>query len=283
MHIGLDKYSKSHILPKPQYENQRGIRETIIMKNRIFALTALIFFCAGPLSAATLTLTGTIRDLSDAHPDVEMGFLGNESMFGLDLGIVEATLGADGTPVYAGGTIGSTTNAANFFDWFHDTANNLSTQFSIELNDDMEAGVLAFWDDEFFPIDDQLLGNEGRIHNYHLTYHVTSSFTYLGGEFFEFFGDDDVWLFIDDSLVLDIGGIHGALNDNIDLDTLGLNINQNYSFDFFFAERHTDSSIFHIETNIQLMSDPIPEPMTISMLLAGLLGFRGFSRRKKLS
>ena len=91
---------------------------------------------------------------------------------------------------------------------------------------------------------------------------------------FSFDGDDDLWVFINDELVVDLGGVHPAVSGSVDLDTLGLTIGETYDFDLFFAERHTTQSNFRIDTSIDLMQNlpvggtSIPIDTT-SLLLAG--------------
>ena len=224
-------------------------------------------FTAASASAATITLTGTLRDFNDTHPDFE-------KLIQTDPGIVQSTLGADGKPVYAGQAGNPTTSGqANFDQWYRDVAGvNQSKQYSITLDDTGNApGLYSYTNNSFFPIDNELLGNQGRNHNYHFTYEIASKFTYKGGETFKFTGDDDLWVFINGKRVIDLGGVHTAQTGTVNLDTLGLTLGKNYDLNLFFAERHTSKSQVSIVTSIDLSTD-VPEPLTIggTAIAAGL-------------
>lgn len=185
-------------------------------------------------------LHGTVRDFSDTHPDFEKF---NHD----DPGIVAGTLGEDGVPVYAdpGGTTLTTTGKIDFDQWYHDTPGvNLSTPLAIQLVP--LVGGLSYDDDAFFPIDGELLGNEGREHNFHFTVEAHGHFRYKGGEVFSFTGDDDLWAFINGHLVMDLGGVHSAKSGDFALGNLDLDVGEVYSLDIFFAERHTSKSTFHV-------------------------------------
>lgn len=115
----------------------------------------------------------------------------------------------------------------------------------------------------FFPIDHELFGNSGGSgpdHNYHFTFELQTEFTYEadGAQVFTFRGDDDVWVFINRELVIDLGGVHGALEQSVDLDRLGLVDGEDYELSFFFAERHRTASNFRMTTNLKLRNIELP-------------------------
>lgn len=219
----------------------------------------------------TITLTGTLRDFkgyrdidgnitTDGHEDferknkVDVNSSNQTFEYGLDTGITTDTLGADGKPVYAGGSF-STTTKENFDQWYRNVSGvNQSMSYNIQLTKQPDTNIYSFDNngEQFFPLDGLLMGNEGRNHNFHFTYEIPAKFTYQGGETFSFSGDDDVWVYIDGQKVIDIGGVHSREDASVDLDTLNLEEGETYDLNFFFAERHVTQSNFKIETSIEL-------------------------------
>jgi fibro-slime domain-containing protein len=119
----------------------------------------------------------------------------------------------------------------------------------------------------FFPIDNEIFGNFGSTgHNFHFTTELRTDFVCEKGkgQVFKFTGDDDVWVFVDGRLVIDLGGLHPKREQYLDLDRLTwLEDGKSYSLSMFHAERHTTQSNFRIETNLRLQ--PIALPSTTSI------------------
>lgn len=197
-------------------------------------------------------LSATVRDFSPkTHADFEAAYPP-----GVDTGVVKDLLGPDDKPVYASlSRTKSTSGAANFDKWYHDDVVNLSAPLELQLLPSADdAGAFSYENHKFFPIDGELLGNEGRAHNYHFTLEAHTTFEYRGGEVFSFSGDDDMWVFINRHLAIDLGGLHPTMSADIALDTIatgaGLVRGNVYPLHFFFAERHTTESNFTVHTTI---------------------------------
>ena len=149
-------------------------------------------------------------------------------------------------------------SAATFDQWYTTTTGvNMEVPGEIPLVETPAGSGISVYDtNAFFPIDGKGFGNTaGQTHNYHFTTEIHVKFKYEAGQKFTFRGDDDLWIFVNGKLALDVGGQHQALKGVIDFDTQASTLNivagNSYPMDIFHAERQTTESNFRIETNIK--------------------------------
>jgi len=172
---------------------------------------------------------------------------------------------------------GAITSAASFAQWYRDVPGvNMSKDVAITLVRQEGTNMYVFDDRNdplystrggFFPINNDLFGNsKNESKNFHFTYELATEFMYKPGtgQSFTFIGDDDVWVFINDQLVIDLGGVHSAINQTVYLDRLtNLRANATNSLRVFHAERHRTQSNFRIETTINLRSAELPNTASL--------------------
>jgi len=226
-----------------------------------------------PEDACSGKLPVVYRDFSQAHPDFEMAFSGDV----VRRQLIASTLGTDRTPTFAS-SIGCPAkqntptacdtwkvdkpvinSAASFAQWYHDTPNvNIRFEKTLELTETPPgSGTYAYSSSAFFPLsNDEGFGvtPPGQSHNFLFTTELHLVFQYIGGQKFQFRGDDDLWIFVNNHLALDLGSMHAAADGTIDFDAQAADLqiapNNAYSMDIFHAERHTSASNFSVQTNI---------------------------------
>jgi fibro-slime domain-containing protein len=134
---------------------------------------------------------------------------------------------------------------------------------------DQATGTYEFATDSFFRLDNKGLGKEWNWwkgldhngcspapcyddHNYSFTMEIKRTFTKVPNLKFNFTGDDDVWLFLNNRLAMDIGGCHQKVSDSAIVDNItpALTNGTVYNFDFFYCERHSANSDIKITTNM---------------------------------
>jgi fibro-slime domain-containing protein len=199
-------------------------------------------------------------------------------------GMVQVGLDAQGKPLFQSSGSSCTScgygsnppsysiySAASFGDWYRDKAGTNQSSFGTvelaQIGATNQYQFSAVKPGGFFRLDGKEWGGEPEIcqvwpywtqgsgctpkHNYHSTTEVRYIFPYQGGETLTFLGDDDVWVFLNGKLAVDLGGTHQQQTGSITVNagnqaTFGMTPGNLYEIVVFQADRHP------IDNNFQL-------------------------------
>lgn len=109
--------------------------------------------------------------------------------------------------------------------------------------------------------------DDGKDHNSYFGMNFAVEFElskdYVGPLEYYFFGDDDMWVFLDDKLVCDIGGVHSSVGEYVNLwDYLQKGSEGKHTLTFFYTERGASGSTCWMQFTLPSVSSITPENET---------------------
>jgi fibro-slime domain-containing protein len=115
-------------------------------------------------------------------------------------------------------------------------------------------------------VDGAVFTTAGRNHHFCLESHAR--FKYKKGLNFSIDGNDDIWVYINNKLAVDVGGVHMSAPGYVDVDKFlpSAKLGDIYDIDIYFCNRRNPSSTLQITTNMILEQSTIDpsDPHTIA-------------------
>ena len=140
----------------------------------------------------------------------------------VEAGMVSSKLDDQYLPIATGGSLleNRGVNGENFKRWFNQVdGKSKSYAGTMNLSYNSETGSFEYKSDNYYPLDDITMKSDefgNKAHNHLFTLNLGVPFQALlnGGEKFVISADDDTWVFVGDTLVLDMGGVHDTISGN---------------------------------------------------------------------
>ena len=250
---------------------------------KVAALTSIVLLSIGfawPINYPdTLRVPVTFYDFHSNGSNPEFG-IDSDSYAGTHTGMVSDTISEQRKPIrglnpyyncdiakwfmpWTSGdsTIPNYTNPATAACGNPPTTTSFDTAFkNIVIEDtltfrlvDNAMGTYEYSNPDFFPLDGRGFGNEGAggSHNYSFAMEMHWEFKDVKGLTYTFESNNDMWVYINGRLAIDLGGIHSPSAGSINFDSVpGLTIGRKCSLDMFYAQRRLTGSAIKITTSI---------------------------------
>lgn len=187
-------------------------------------------------ASAVLAMEGRRREFTASHPDFESpdGDAGRV--------LVASTLGAGRKPVFSpDGPVSTIDGPTTFDQWWRDGPASTAAPYTLHLSNALQA------DARIFEFSSSAFVTGGA----YFTFEAHGRAPYLPGQVLRFVSADDLWVFVNGRLAVDLGGVHAPAGAQLDLDAraadLGLVPGETFALDLFYAHRGTHPAALTVQ------------------------------------